>query len=146
MKRVYDSMLCVLCMLACCHCQRAPFQPDTVRQEYFSMGKGGGMTNQVTTYYVLADGHVYQHNNLTKAYQHVGRLHRAARSECFEEAHHLSDSLVGFEQPGNLYYFLSLHTSDTVTSYTWGRDGFAPPKVITDFYQHTQQLINDLSP
>lgn len=125
-------------------CQREAFRPEAIDQDYLTLGKGGGMTNQVDTYYVLADGHVYQHDTFTKAYQPLGRLSRADRSRFFEEALAIDTTSFGCQEPGNLYYFLTLHTQDTVRSCTWGRSGFTPPKAITTLYERTQQRINDL--
>ncbi len=102
------------------------------------------MTNQVDTYYVLADGHVYQHDNFAKAYQPLGRLDRTTRTRLFEEALAIDTTLFGGQEPGNIYYFLTLHTQDTVRSCTWGRSGFDPPQAITALYERTQQCINDL--
>ncbi len=125
-------------------CQREAFRPEAIDQDYLTLGKGGGMTNQVDTYYVLADGHVYQHDNFTKAYQPLGRLDRATRARFLEEALAIDTTLFGCQEPGNLYYFLTLHTQDTVRSCIWGKSGFAPPQAITALYERTQQCINDL--
>ena len=125
-------------------CQREAFRPEAIDQDYLTLGKGGGMTNQVDTYYVLADGHVYQHGNFAKAYQPLGRLDRTTRARFFEEALAIDTTLFGCQEPGNLYYFLTIHTQDTVRSCTWGSSGFTPPEAITAFYQTTQQHINDL--
>ena len=125
-------------------CQREAFRPEAIDQDYLTLGKGGGMTNQVDTYYVLADGHVYRHDNFTKAYQPLGRLDRTTRIGFFEEALAIDTTFFGCQEPGNLYYFLTLHTQDTVRSCTWGKSGFDPPEAITAFYQATQQHINDL--
>ncbi len=125
-------------------CQREAFRPEAIDQDYLTLGKGGGMTNQVDTYYVLADGHVYRHDNLTKAYQPLGRLDRSTRTHSFKEAQALASTSFGCQEPGNLYYFLTIHTQDTVRSCTWGSSGFTPPEAITAFYQITQRHINDL--
>jgi hypothetical protein len=144
MKKLYPSAACLCMMLAFWHCQRTPFQPENIQQDYLTFGKGGGMTNQVNTYYILADGHIYQQDNLAKEYQHLGRLKRTARTACFEKAEALPASSWGCEAPGNIYYFLSIHTQDTVKSCTWGSNNFMPSEDITSFYQYTQQLANDL--
>ena len=146
MKKLYNKAVWLCVIFVLCHCQRTPFQPEAIQQDYITFGKGGGMTNQVDTYYILADGHIYRHNNLTKEYQHLGRMKRAARYACFERAQGLPASLFGCEAPGNIYYFLSIHTQDTVKLCTWGSHDFTPPEAITSFYQYTQQLANDLSP
>ncbi len=125
-------------------CQREAFRPEAIDQDYLTLGKGGGMTNQVDTYYVLADGHVYQHDNLTKTYQPLGRLDRATRSRSIEEAQAIDTIAFGCQEPGNLYYFLTLHTQDTARSCTWGSSGFTPPEAIMALYERTKQRINDL--
>ncbi len=144
MKKPCFATIFLLLILTFSHCQRPPFQAETIEQDYIAFGKGGGMTNQVTTHYMLANGHVYQHNNLTKEYQHLGRLKRAARADYFEKAQALPASSWGCEEPGNTYYFLTIHTQDTVKSCTWGSNSFMPSEDITSFYQYTQQLANDL--
>ena len=146
MKKLYNKAVWLCIIFILCQCQRAPFQPETIRQDYLTFGQGGGMTNLVDTYYILADGHVYQHNNLTKEYQYLGRLKQNVRSVCLERARNLPASLFGCNEPGNIYYFLSIHAQDTVKSCTWGNRNFTPPEAITSFYQYTQQLVNVLSP
>ncbi len=145
MKKLYVSVASMFLLLTCCYCQRTSFEPESMQQDYLEFGKGGGMTNQVTTYYILADGHVYQHDNLQKEYQHLGRLNRADRAACFEKAQQLPDKLFGCDTPGNIYYFLSVHTQDTPKTCTWGSQGFTSQEVLSTFYQYTQQLVNDLS-
>ena len=125
-------------------CQREAFRPEAIDQDYLTLGKGGGMTNQVDTYYVLADGHVYRHDNLARVYQPLGRLDRSTRTRSFEEASALADASFDCQAPGNLYYFLTIHTQDTVRSCTWGNSNFTPPEAITTFYERTQQRINTL--
>ena len=125
-------------------CQQDAFRPEAIDQDYLTLGKGGGMTNQVDTYYVLADGHVYQHDNFAKTYDELGRLDQTARVRTFERAATLADSVAGYREPGNLYYFLNIHTQDTTQSYTWGNADFRPSETVTDFYQNTQQLIQSL--
>ncbi len=144
MKKIYSIAVLSLITLVCSYCQRSSFQPEAIQQDYLTFGKGGGMTNQVDTYYVLADGHVYRHNSISKEYQPVGRLKRSARSACFDKARALPASTFGCDEPGNMYYFLIIHTQDIVKSCTWGNTGFTPPEAITSFYEYTQQLANDL--
>ena len=123
-------------------CQRSSFQPDTIDQDYITFGKGGGMTNQVDTYYILRSGEVYRHNSLTKEYTPQEQLDKATREECFERALGLSDSLFGFEEPGNLYYFLTVH-SDTVVRCTWGAQEFNPADSILSFYQYAKEITKN---
>jgi hypothetical protein len=125
-------------------CQRETFHPEAIDQDYLTLGKGGGMAAQVDTYYVLADGRVYRHANFAKTYDELGRLSQTARVRTFERAATLADSVAGYREPGNLYYFLNIHTRDTTQSYTWGSTDFRSPEVVTDFYKNTQQLIQNL--
>ena len=142
MKQLYPLTIWIGLVLTFCCCQRATFQPESIQQDYISFGKGGGMTNQVETYYILADGHVYQHNSIAQESQYLGKLQKADRKACFEQAKSLEASLFGCEEPGNLYYFLSIHMQDNVKACTWGRQGFSPPEEIITFYQYVQQLHN----
>lgn len=146
MKKRYHGWIWLCLAFTFCYCQRAAFQPEALQQDYLTFGKGGGMTNQVETYYILEDGQVYQHNNLVKEYRHLGRLKKADRKACFEHAAALPASLFGCDEPGNLYYFLSVHSQDTTKSCTWGKNDFTPPAEITSFYQHIHQLADHLAP
>ncbi|WPP49961.1 hypothetical protein [Catalinimonas niigatensis] len=146
MKQLYPLIAWMGLVLIFCCCQRAAFQPASIQQDYISFGKGGGMTNQVDTYYLLADGHVYQHNSIAQESQHLGRLKKADRKAYFDQAERLEASLFGCKEPGNLYYFLSIHTQDSVKACTWGRQGFSPPEEVFTFYQYVQQLVNSLAP
>ena len=144
MSKLIGYALGMVLILVIGACQREAFRPEAIDQDYLTLGKGGGMTNQVDTYYVLADGHVYQHDNLTKVYQPLGQLDPADRSRFFEEALAIDTTFFGCQEPGNRYYFLTLHTQDTVRSCTWGRSGYDPPEAIATLYERTQQRINDL--
>lgn len=130
-----------------CGCQQQPstFQPDAIEQEYLTLGKGGGVANQVNTYYILSDGYVYKHSNIAQTYERLGRLDAEQRTACFEQAEAIPESAFGYQEPGNIYYFLSIHTSDTTRSCTWGSQRFAAPEAVTTFYQYAQSLIQDLS-
>ena len=135
---------CTVLFLSGCHRPPTPFQPEAIKQDYLTLGKGGGMTNQVDTYYILSDGYVYKHNNLSQVYEQLGRLGSRERTACFERAKAISEADFGCQEPGNIYYFLSIHTSDTTRSCTWGSTP-PPPEAITSFYQYSQSLIQDLS-
>ena len=123
-------------------CQQSAFNPDTIAQDYITFGKGGGMANQVDTYYILRNGKVYHHNNLTSEYERLDRLDKSARTECFEQAQAIPVTNFGCNEPGNIYYFLSIHT-DTLLTCTWGSNGFTPPAEIDSFYQYAHQLIKN---
>lgn len=125
-------------------CQRETFRPEAIDQDYLTLGKGGGMANQVDTYYVLADGHVYRHDSFSKTYDELGRLDQTTRTQTFGWAATLADSVAAYREPGNLYYFLNIYTQDTTQSYTWGSTDFRPSEKVTDFYKNTQQLIQSL--
>ncbi len=99
------------------------------------------MANKVDTYYLLQNGRVYQHNNLTEVYTSLSHLDRATRKQVFTQAQELSNADFSFQEPGNIYYFLTIHT-DTVRQCTWGSSSFTPPKSITSFYEHLQQLTS----
>ena len=128
-----------------CQQQPTPFQLDAIKQDYLTLGKGGGMTNQVDTYYILSDGYVYKHNNLSQVYERLGRLDSQERADCFERARAIPEANFGCQEPGNIYYFLSIHTADTTRSCIWGSQNFTPPEAITSFYQYSQSLIQDVS-
>lgn len=125
-------------------CQREAFRPEAIDQDYLTLGKGGGIANQVDTYYVLADGYAYHHNRLEKTYQELGRIARPDRTRTFRRAAALADSVADFQEPGNIYYFLTIRTPDTTHAYTWGSNGFDPPKAITTLHQDIQTLIQRL--
>ncbi|MGB3851323.1 MAG: hypothetical protein WA958_15235 [Tunicatimonas sp.] len=125
-------------------CQREAFHPETIDQEYLTLGKGGGIANQVDTYYLLADGYAYRRSNREETYQELGRLAQSERTRTFQRAAALSDSLADFREPGNIYYFLTIHRQDTTYSYTWGSNNYDHPKTIHNFYQDTQTLIQRL--
>jgi hypothetical protein len=125
-------------------CQRESFRPEAIDQDYLTLGKGGGMANQVDTYYVLSDGHAYHRSNREETYQELGRLAQPERTRTFQRAASLADSLAGFREPGNIYYFLTIHSQDTTHAYTWGSNSFRTPKAISNFYQDTQTLIQRL--
>ncbi len=145
MKNLYVGIAWAMLSFMCCCCQRDSFQAEAISQDYITFGKGGGMTNLVETFYILANGRVYKHNSLEKKYQPLGRLKRSARKACFARADELSPALFQEDQPGNIYYFVNIHTQDTVKSTTWGSQAYSTPEAITSFYQYTQQLVNDLS-
>lgn len=129
--------LCLLFGLS--NCQRANFQPEAIDQHYVTFGKGGGMANKVDTYYLLLNGRMYQHNSLTEEYTSLPRLDKSARNQVFAQAQQLSDTNFGCQEPGNIYYFLTIHT-DTVRQCTWGSSSYSPPESITSFYEYLHQL------
>ena len=137
-------LLGLVCSLVCFACQRPDFKPDAIEQDYLTLGKGGGMTNQVDTYYVLADGYVHHHDQLTKTYEPLGRLDKADRTRTFAQATALADSLNDYQEPGNLYYFLTIHRPDTTRSFTWGNRHAPPPEAVSSLYQQIQQSIQAL--
>lgn len=134
------TTLCFLFGLS--NCQRASFQPEVIDQHYITFGKGGGIANQVDTYYVLQNGRVYHHNNLTKEYKSLSRLNKAQRKQVFAQANELPDTAFGSKEPGNIYYFLTIHT-DTVRQCTWGSQNFTPADSLTSFYEHIQTLTSE---
>ncbi|MEM9830430.1 MAG: hypothetical protein AAF944_07315 [Bacteroidota bacterium] len=139
---LFYSLTTLCLVLSLSNCQRADFQPEAIDQHYITFGKGGGMTNQVDTYYILKNGRVYQHNNLTKEYRPLSRLDKPERKQIFTQAEALPDAVFGDSEPGNIYYFLTVHT-DTVRQSTWGRQGFIPADSLTSFYEHLQKITSE---
>ncbi|MEM6841509.1 MAG: hypothetical protein AAF632_04740 [Bacteroidota bacterium] len=134
------ATICILFGLS--NCQRASFQPEAIDQHYITFGKGGGVANQVDTYYILQNGQAYQHNNLTKEYTALSRLNKSERKQVFTQAEALPDTAFGHNEPGNIYYFLTVHT-DTVRRCTWGSQGFIPTDSLTSFYEHLQKITSE---
>lgn len=142
MNLCYSLVVFSLFVLSLSNCQRASFQPEAIDQDYITFGKGGGMANQVDTYYLLQNGRVYHHNNLTQEYTSLPRLTKSERSQVFTQAQQLPATAFGCQEPGNVYYFLTVHT-DTVRQCTWGSQDFTPSSELISYYEYLRQLTTN---
>ncbi|MEM9673082.1 MAG: hypothetical protein AAF992_10840 [Bacteroidota bacterium] len=138
----YTLLTFSVLLLSLTHCQRANFQPEEIDQDYITFGKGGGMANQVDTYYLLQNGRVYHHDKIAQEYTALPRLKKSERSQVFTQAKELPSAVFGYQEPGNIYYFLTVHT-DTVRQSTWGSNDFTPAEELTTYYEYLQQLTTN---
>ncbi len=107
-------------------------------EPHISFGSGGGFTNTVKTFHLLADGRIIEITkdtvNTVKTIANIGKKNAKA---CFAEMQTLKLDSLQFTEPGNLYYFINVKkdTTATVNKIVWGSKDKPVPKEIQEFYK-----------
>jgi hypothetical protein len=122
-------------------CNRTTYTSADFPADYLTFGSGGGYSGEVTTYFVLPNGQVFQHSSLgsdTLAYTQISK--RSAKS-LMDDFTSLGLDTLNFYHPGNMYRFVEKYRQDEVVKLSMGDQQMLTPPVLKDYYQALSETI-----
>lgn len=133
MKRPY--LFLVLLMPLLWQCNRNTYNSTNFPEDYLEFGKGGGLTGEVTSYYLLPNGQLFSHSSLAKDTLAYGRLPKRTSEELLEQFSAAGLDTVHFNHPGNIYSFLKQHSATGIHSLIWGSTETVAPSEAKKYYE-----------
>ena len=135
------SILSILMILTSFGCaQKMTMEKISTPQIVF--GSGGGFTNLLTEYYLLEDGKIVQKSKEGEGYNILTRIDKDKATQCFAGSKILKLDTLAFNEPGNMYYFITIR-NDTKSEnrIVWGSTDKPVPNEVKGFYK---MLLNFL--
>ncbi len=128
--------------------QSAKTKPATVvtpadyQRKQITVGRGGGIAGEETTYYLLENGNLFARRGFDSTYTRLRwqtpettkRMFSAVETTC-------KIKTTPFDQPGNTYQFVGWQRGKTRHRVTWGAVGKTPPAAYPDFYKSFMKMI-----
>lgn len=112
---------------------------EKLNEPHIAFGSGGGFTNMVKQYRLLQDGKIISETKLKDSTQYtiVADIGKRKAKDCFTAVNNLKLDSLKFSEPGNLYYFISVQTKDSLADnrIVWGSKDKPVPPEVQDFYK-----------
>ncbi len=120
MKKTKLLPLCILIILFQAGCSRKVTM-EKIPTPQISFGSGGGFTNLITEYILLEDGKIVKKSKEGERYDIIARIGKDKAAQCYIGAKVLKLDTLQFNEPGNMYYFVTLKKDDkTENRIVWG--------------------------
>ena len=132
----------VFLTLVSCH---KKFLMEKINEPHIAFGSGGGFTNMVKNYCLLEDGRIVEETKLQDSLQYkvVAEIGKRKAKECFNAATKLKLDSLNFREPGNLYYFITVKSKDSIPEnrIVWGSKDKPVSEDVKDFYKILQDFL-----
>ena len=105
-------------------------------------GSGGGFTGIVKEYCLLQDGRIVEKSKDGSVYNIITSIDRDIAKQAFSNCQFLGLNNLKFDDPGNIYQFLTIHTdSQTENRIVWGNINNQPPSEVTNLHKMLMSFI-----
>lgn len=122
-------------------CNNKHYTPDQLPGEHLSFGDGGGFTGAVTEYILLENGQLYRFNSMEKDTVEIGKLKKKETKSLLMEVKALNLDKINIQEPGNMYYFISMKNGDKIYKITWGSATYTIDPKIEAFYKKLMNTV-----
>lgn len=133
MRAIIFSFVVIICLPGC-----ATVPPGQAEGEArIVFGQGGGITGLRTEYTINESGHLWQRAAWTDSLHLLAELDAAFARQTFKNFTTLRLDTLTYNNPGDLYYFIEMHTAQgTTQTIVWGYPGFTPDPSLVRFYNN----------
>ena len=126
------------------NCKTVPFQPETYDDDYLVIGDGGGYTGLETSFYITNRGEVFKHSGRDTVYQKMPKINQKVVKQAMGSIDQLGLIDYQFQNPGNVYKFLSMNIDGKSNKVVWGDNQQTVSPAIANIYRIlNQSLQND---
>ena len=130
----------LLCLIV--GCKSTKYTAKDLPQNQVLIGNGGGFSGIQTEYILLENGQLFERSSMRDSLVELKGVSKKAAQKIFEQIRTLGMDTMNYNQPGNLYKYLSYSTPFKDYRITWGAQDTVPGKSITSFYEKTYEMIN----
>lgn len=118
------------------------YTPENLPDRHLHFGKGGGFTGMTTEYMLLPNGQLFIREGRAgsgewKALEQVEKATATALYRTWENNELFKETV---QQPGNLYYFITMKKDSLEYRQSWGANGYQPDAALKLFYQRAVDL------
>jgi hypothetical protein len=125
-------------------CFAFPLVYINAQSRYLVIGKGGGISGEVTYYKILNKGKVYKGSDRAEmSFASKSKISKADAKKIYSDLKSITDS--SFSHPGNMYYFVTITGEGPEISYTWGDSGFKVPDGVGELYRAAMAKVAKLT-
>jgi hypothetical protein len=122
-------------------CQPAAFV--SAQPVWIEMGKGGGVSGEISGYRIYRNGKVLKGFGLPEMqFTERARTKKSETRKIFAAVKSYTGST--FSKPGNVYYFLKVSKGGTERKYTWGDTQFNVPEPFNKIYKEVFPTLSAL--
>lgn len=100
-------------------CKTQQLPPDQYKDAQISFGSGGGFSGEYHEYTLLDDGRLFQKNRDGQSYTFLKKLNTSTTTQLFQNIKTFGIDSYKYNEPQNLYYFLSYSTPNTTNKIVW---------------------------
>jgi len=121
-----------------------PFQPESYTQNYLVIGDGGGYTGLETSHFFTVGGDVFKHYGRDTTYQKILKIKQQIVKQAIGSIEQLDLMDYEFQNPGNVYKFLSMNINGRSNKVVWGSSEEKVNPAIANIYRLlNESLQND---
>ena len=107
----------------------------TAQPEYLVVGRGGGISGEVTQYRIQSNGKVYKGTGMADIlYTQKGKIGKSDAKKIYADFMTFPDT--SFHHPGNVYYFVQFPGDSTDVRCTWGDPDYEVPELLGELYRN----------
>ena len=116
--------------------------PTDYQRRQIMVGRGGGISGQETTYYLLENGNLFSRNGFDSTYTRLRWQTPATTKRLFSTVENTCKiKTTSFDQPGNMYQFVGWQKGKTRNRVTWGAADKTPPAAYPNFYKSFMSML-----
>lgn len=131
----FGSILSILLILASFGCAQK-MTMEKISTPQIAFGSGGGFTNLLIEYYLLEDGKIVQKSKEGQGYNILTRIDKDKATQCFANSKILKLDTLAFNEPGNMYYFITIRNdAKSENRIVWGSNDKPAPNEVKSFYK-----------
>ncbi len=122
-------------------CKTKTYTPTNFEGAQITFGSGGGFTGAVNKFTILENGQVFKNKKHQKTLEEQNRFKKKEVAPYFEKCKTLMKSYDFMDEPGNLYYFISLKNGEDVSRIVWSEEKQQASPEVLAFFQQLQNLV-----
>ena len=116
------------------------YKADNLPSKQLIFGSGGGISGGVKEYIILENGQIFTRNSLSNEISELPKVKKKTAKALYQE-YEANLQSVECDDPGNLYYFLTMKDDTTKThKMIWSGNGDAPA-LAKSFYIKCTELV-----
>lgn len=124
-------------------CSCKTYTIDDLPDTHLHFGNGGGFTGMTTEYMLLKNGQLFVREGRAGmgAWQELERITKSAAKDLYQTWAGNEQFRENINEPGNMYYFISMKRDSVEFRQSWGSGTFQPEAALKDFYQQAMEIV-----
>ena len=134
----YFYLLILILLFPTCKTSKQAAKADYVAIQF---GRGGGVTNDITTYSLYPDGKIWMKASFTNDSSFVTEILHEHVKNIYIKIEESGADTIEYQSPGNLYYFIHVHKHSKNNKIVWGDNNPPPTKEVEELYKDLMKIV-----
>jgi hypothetical protein len=117
--------------------------PEKMPKNQIVFGRGGGYTAQIKEYCLLENGKIVELSEDAKQYNVLTTIDADKTTQCFNICKLFKLDEMKFEEPGNLYHFITIKSSKTENKIVWGDKSKPAPSEVVNLHRMLMSYVHN---